>query len=48
MKNINLISYVIVFAILICLSSNQAFGQLKVKGETGKVIIGQDRLEDPI
>ena len=48
MKNINLISYVIVFSILICLSSNQAFGQLKVKGETGKVIIGQDRLEDPI
>ena len=27
---------------------NQAFAQFKVKGETGKVIIGQDRLEDPI
>ena len=25
---------------------NQAFGQFKVKGETGKIIIGQDRLED--
>jgi hypothetical protein len=45
-KNIIVVS--IVFGMLFTMNLNQAFGQLKVKGETGKVIIGQDRLEDPI
>jgi len=43
-KSIIVIS--IALGMLLTMNLNQAFGQFKVKGETGKIIIGQDRLED--
>ena len=34
------ILYAIIFSVILCLSGNTAFSQLKVKGDNGKVIIG--------
>ena len=36
----NTILYAILFSVILCLSGNTAFSQLKVKGDNGKVIIG--------
>ena len=36
----NTILYAIIFSIILCISGNTAFSQLKVKGDNGKVIIG--------
>ena len=36
----NTILYAIIFSVILCLSGNTAFSQLKVKGDNGKVIIG--------
>jgi len=38
--NRNTIIYAIIFSIILCLSGNTAFSQLKVTGNNGKVIIG--------
>ena len=38
--NKNTILYAIIFSVILCISGNTAFSQLKVKGDNGKVIIG--------
>ena len=38
--NKNTIIYSIIFLVILCISGNTAFSQLKVKGDNGKVIIG--------
>lgn len=45
--NRNTILHAIIFSVILCISGNTAFSQLKVKGESGKVIIGIDRTEAP-
>ena len=45
--NKNTIIYAIIFSVILFLSGNTAFSQLKVKGDNGKVIIGIDRTEAP-
>src|SRR5690554_2608876 len=40
--------YAIVFSVILCISVNPAFSQLKVKGESNKIVMGQDRIDDPI
>ncbi|HHT03810.1 MAG TPA: hypothetical protein GX005_05740 [Bacteroidales bacterium] len=38
--NRDTIIYAIIFSVILCISGNTAFSQLKVKGDNGKVIIG--------
>lgn len=39
--------YAIVFSVILCISVNPAFSQLKVKGDNGKVLIGAEPSETP-
>jgi len=45
--NRHIILFTIACGMLLLTTTNIAFGQLKVKGSVGKVIIGQDRSDDP-
>lgn len=38
----------IVFSVILCISANPAFSQLKVKGDNGKVLIGAEPAETPL